>query len=96
MNSRPLFTTANLTLTDASTWYPLPEMSVGEGCEVVIKSKAGNTGAILVAHNDAASKAAPFTLDNPGDSVNLRIKGTTQIVCSSSVAGQVVEIIAEQ
>lgn len=94
-NSRPTFTTANVTLTNADTWYPLPDISVGEGCEVVIKSKDTNTGAIKVAHDDATSKAAPFLLDNAGDSVRLRIKGTTQIVVSSSVAGQVVEVITE-
>lgn len=96
MNSRPTFTTVNVTLTNADTWYPLPEISVGEGCEVVIKSKAGNTGAIKVAHDDDESKAAPFLLDNPGDSVSLRIKGTTQIVLASSVAGQIAEVIAEE
>lgn len=96
MESRPKFTTANVTLTNADTWYPLPDIAVGEGCDLVIKSKTGNTGAIKVAHDDATSKASPFLLDNPGDSVSLRIKGTTQIVLSSSVAGQVVEVIAEQ
>lgn len=96
MESRPTFTTANLTLTNADTWYPLPAFSVGEGCDVVIKSKSGNTGAIKVAHDDTGSKAAPFILDNPGDSVRLRIKGTAQIVLASSVAAQVAEIIAEQ
>ncbi len=96
MESRPKFTTANVTLTNADTWYPLADMTVGEGCDIVIKSKAGNTGAIKVAHDDATSKASPFLLDNPGDSVSLRIKGTSQIVLSSSVAGQVVEVIAEQ
>jgi len=96
MESRPKFTTANVTLTNADTWYPLPDIAVGEGCDVVIKSKTGNTGAIKVAHDDATSKASPFLLDNPGDSVSLRIKGTTQIVLSSSVAGQIAEVIAEQ
>ena len=96
MESRPKFTTVNVTLTNADTWYPLPAFSVGEGCEVVIKSKAGNTAAVKVAHDDTDSKAAPFTLENPGDSVSLRVKGTTQIVLSSSVAGQIVEAIAEQ
>lgn len=96
MESRPKFTTANVTLTNADTWYPLADMAVGEGCDIVIKSKAGNTGAIRVAHDDATSKASPFLLDNPGDSVSLRIKGTSQIVLSSSVVGQVVEVIAEQ
>jgi hypothetical protein len=96
MESRPKFTTANVTLTNADTWYPLPDIAVGEGCDVVIKSKTGNTGAIKVAHDDATSKASPFLLDNPGDSVSLRIKGTTQIVLSSSVVGQVVEVVAEQ
>ncbi len=96
MESRPKFTTANVTLTNADTWYPLPDIAVGEGCEVVIKSKAGNTGAIKVAHDDTASKTSPFLLDNSGDSVSLRVKGTTQIVLASSVAGQIVEVIAEQ
>ena len=96
MESRPKFSTANVTLTNADTWYPLPAISVGDGCEVVIKSKTGNTGAIKVAHDDTDSKAAPFLLDNPGDSVSLRVKGTTQIVLSSSVAGQIVEVITEQ
>lgn len=96
MESRPKFTTANVTLTNADTWYPLPDIAVGEGCDVVIKSKAGNTSAIKVAHDDDASKASPFLLDNPGDSVSLRIKGTTQIVLLSSVSGQIVEVITEQ
>lgn len=82
-------------MTNAGTWYPLPALSVGEGCEVFIKSKGSNTGAIKVAHDDATSKAAPFLLDNPGDSIGLRIKGTAQIVVTSDVAGQIVEIIAE-
>lgn len=95
-NSRPTFTTAQLTLTNQDEWYPLPDIQVGEGCEVVIKSKAGNTGEIKVAHDDTDSKNGPFVLDNPGDSLSLRIKNTTQIVVSSSVAGQVVEIVTEQ
>lgn len=94
-DSRPTFTTAQVTLTDADTWYPLPDIKVGEGCEVVIKSKTTNTGALKVAHDDTASKNAPFLLDSPGDSLSLRIKGLTQIVVSSSVAGQIVEVIAE-
>lgn len=94
-DSRPTFTTAQVTLTNADTWYPLPDIKVGEGCEVVIKSKTTNTSALKVAHDDTASKNAPFVLDNPGDSVSLRIKGTTQIVVSSVTAGQVVEVITE-
>ena len=96
MESRPKFITANVTLTNADTWYPLPVFSVGEGCDVVIKSKSGNTAPIKVAHDDAGSKAAPFLLDNPGDSVSLRIKGTSQIVLASAAAGQIAEVIAEQ
>lgn len=96
MTSRPTFTTANVTLTLADTWYPLPPIQVGEGCDVVIKSKSGNTVAIKVAHDDANSKAAPFLLDNPSDSIRLKIKGTEQVVLSSGVAGQIVEVITEQ
>jgi len=95
-DSRSTFTTAQVTLTDADTWYPLPDIKVGEGCEIVIKSSADNTAPVNVAHNDDDSKAAPFILDNAGDSISLRIKGTEQIVVSSGVAGQVVEIITEQ
>jgi hypothetical protein len=95
-NSRPTFTTAQLTLTNADTWYTLPDIKVGEGCEVVIKSKADNAAAIKVAHDDTASKNAPFILDNPGDSLSLRIKNTTQVVVNSAVAGQVVEVVTEQ
>lgn len=96
MTSRPTFTTANVTLTLADTWYPLPTIQVGEGCEMVIKSKSGNTGAIKVAHDDADSKTAPFLLDNPGDSIRLKIKGAEQVVLSSSTAGQIVEVITEK
>jgi len=70
-------------------------MPVGEDCEVVIKSKGTNTGAVKVAFNSVASKAAPFLLDNPGDSLSLKIRGTEQIVVSSAVAAQAVEVIAE-
>ena len=95
MASRSKFSTANVTITDADTWYPLPSMPVGEDCEVVIKSKGTNTGAVKVAYNSTESKAGPFLLDNPGDSLSLRIRGTEQIVVSSAVAAQVVEVIAE-
>ncbi len=95
MNSRPTFTTANVTMTNADTWYQLPALSVGEGCEISIKSKLSNTGVVKVAHNDTNSKNAPFILDNPGDSLALRIKGADQIVVSSPVAGQIVEVITE-
>ena len=94
-DSRPTFTTAQVTLTDADTWYPLPDIKVGEGCEVVIKSKTTNTGALKVAHDDTASKNAPFILDSPGDRISLRIKGTIQIVVSSGVSGQIAEIVSE-
>jgi len=82
-------------MTNTDTWYPLPDIKIGEGCDVVIKSKVSNTAAIKVAHDDTDSKNAPFMLDNPGDSVSLRIKGTTQIVVSSGVSGQIVEVISE-
>lgn len=95
-DSRPTFTTAQVTLTNADTWYPLPDIKVGEGCEVVVKSNADNTAPVKVAHNDDDSKAAPFVLDNPGESVSLRIKGTEQIMVSSGVTGQVVELITEK
>ncbi|EKD62813.1 MAG: hypothetical protein ACD_52C00048G0004 [uncultured bacterium] len=95
-DSRPTFTTAQVNLTNADTWYSLPDIKIGEGCEVVIKSKVSNISAIKVAHDDAESKNAPFILDNPGDSLSLRIKGTTQVVVSSAIAGQVVEVITEQ
>jgi hypothetical protein len=95
MASRSKFTTANVVITNADTWYPLPSLTVGENCEVVIKSKGTNTGAIKVAHDDTDSKAGPFLLDNPGDSISLRIRGTAQIVVSSPVAAQTVEVIVE-
>lgn len=82
-------------MTNAGTWYPLPALSVGEGCEITIKSKGSNTGAVKVAHDDTTSKNAPFLLDNPGDSIALRIKSADQVVVSSSVAGQIVEVITE-
>src|SRR3546814_4886678 len=73
-----------ISLTDADTWYPLPVIKVGEGCEVVIKSNADNTVPVNVAHNDDDSKAAPFILDNAGDSISLRIKGTEQKIGRAS------------
>lgn len=94
-DSRPTFTTAQVILTNTDTWYPLPDIKVGEGCEVVIKSKTTNTGALRVAHDDTASKNAPFVLDNPGDSVSLRVKGAAQVVVSSGVSGQIAEVISE-
>lgn len=83
-------------MTNQDEWYPLPSIKVGEGCEVVIKSSAGNTAPVNVAHNDNDSKAAPFVLDNAGDNIWLSVKGTEQIVVSSGVAGQVVELITEK
>lgn len=96
IDSRPTFTTAQVTLTNADTWYPLPDIKVGDGCEVVVKSKISNTATVKVAHDDTTSKNAPFNLDNSGDSISLRIKGTAQIVVSSAIAGQIVEVVTEQ
>ena len=96
INSRPTFITAQVTMTNADAWYPLPDIKVGEGCEVVIKSKVSNMASVKIAHDDTESKNTPFILDNPGDSISLRIKGTAQVVVSSTVAGQTVEVITEQ
>lgn len=94
--SRPKFTTVQMTITNASEWYTLPAIKVGDGCEVVVKSSANNTAPLMVAHNDDNSKNTPFILDNPGDSISLRIKNTDQIVISSEVPDQVIEVITEQ
>lgn len=94
--SRPKFITAQVTMTNADEWYTLPAIKVGEGCEVVAKSSADNTAPILLAHDDDISKNAPFVLDNPGDNISLRIKGTDQIVVRSEAPNQVIEVITEQ
>ena len=94
--SRPKFITAQVIMTNADEWYALPAIKVGDGCEVVVKSSANNTAPVLVAHDDDLSKNAPFALDNPGDSISLRIKGTEQIAVRSEVVNQVIEVITEQ
>ena len=94
--SRPKFITAQVIMTNADEWYTLPAIKVGDGCEVVVKSSVNNTAPVLVAHDDDLSKNAPFTLDNPGDSISLRIKGTEQIAVRSEVVNQVIEVITEQ
>lgn len=95
MESRSSFTTNKVTITVAGTWYPLPTILIGEGCEIVLKSKKTNTGSVSVAHNDDTSKASPFNLDYPGDSLSLRIKGSEQVVVTSDASGDIVEIIVE-
>lgn len=94
--SRPKFTTAQVAMANAEEWYTLPAIKVGDGCEVVVKSSAHNTAPLMVAHDDDSSKDTPFTLDNPGDSISLRIKNTDQVVVSSETPDQVLEVITEQ
>lgn len=94
MESRPTFEVNQVTVDTAGTPVTLPAINVGESCELVIKAKKNNTGAILVGHSTDAITNNPFTLEAK-EKVKIRIGNASKVYIDAEVDGDGVEIITE-
>lgn len=79
----------------AGTAVQLPDMPVGEACELVVKAKRTNKGAIKIGESAAQAQAGKFTME-PGEAVKLRIGNANKIYIDAEISGDKVELITEQ
>jgi hypothetical protein len=93
--SKSKFTVNEATVAVAGTSVQLPDIIVGEGCELVIKAKRTNRGAIKVGESAAQAQAGKFTLE-PGEAVKLGIGNANKAYIDAETSGDKVEIITEQ
>ncbi len=83
------------TVAAAGTAVQLPDMLVGEACELVVKAKRTNKGAIKIGESAAQAQAGKFTLE-PGEAVKLRISNANKAYIDAEISGDKVELIVEQ
>lgn len=83
------------TVSAAGTAVQLPDMPVGEACELVVKAKRTNRGAIKIGESAAQAQAGKFTLE-PGEAVKLRISNANKAYIDAEISGDKVELIVEQ
>lgn len=95
VESRPAFSVNEATVTTAGTAVQLPSIKVGEACELVIKSKRSNKGAIKIGESVAQAQAGKFLME-PGESIKLRISNASKVYVDAEVSGDKVELIVEQ
>lgn len=95
VESRPAFVVNEATVATAGTAVQLPNIDVGEACELVIKSKRSNKGAIKIGESAAQAQAGKFMME-PGESVKLRISNANKVYVDAEVSGDKVELIVEQ
>ena len=93
--SRANFGVNEVTVATAGTAVQLPNMPVGGGCELVIKAKRTNKGAIKIGESAAQAQAGKFTLE-PGEATKLRISNANKGYVDAEVSGDKVELIVEQ
>lgn len=95
IESKSKFAVNEATVTTAGTPVQLPDFAVAEACELVIKAKRTNLGAIKVGETSAQALAGKFTLE-PGEAVRLRISNANKGYIDAEVSGDKVELIVEQ
>ncbi len=95
VESRPAFAVGEGTVAAAGTPVQLADMKVGQACELVIKAKKTNLGAIKIGPSSADALAGKFNLD-PGEAVKLRVSNANKVWIDAEVNGDKVEIIVEQ
>jgi hypothetical protein len=93
--SKSKFTVGEATVTSAGTAVQLPDISVGEACDLVIKAKRTNRGVIKIGESAAQAQAGKFTLE-PGEAVKLRISNANKAYADAEISGDKTEIIVEQ
>ncbi|RJP51577.1 MAG: hypothetical protein C4583_08340 [Anaerolineaceae bacterium] len=95
IESKSKFAVNEATVASAGTAVQLPDIAVGEGCELVVKAKRTNLGAIKVGESAPQAQAGKFTLE-PGEAVKLRISNANKGYIDAEVTGDKVELIVEQ
>lgn len=95
VESKSKFAVSEATVVSAGTAAQLPDISVGEACELVVKAKRTNRGAIKVGESAAQAQAGKFTME-PGEAVKLRIGNANKVYVDAEASGDKVEIIVEQ
>lgn len=95
LESRPKFAVNEATVATAGTAVQLPDIAVGNACELVVKAKRTNKGAIKIGESAAQAQAGKFTLE-PGEAIKLRISNANKGYVDAEVSGDKVELIVEQ
>lgn len=95
VESRPSFAVGEATVAAAGTPVQLPGMAVGQGCELVVKAKKSNQGAIKVGQSSAEALAGKFILD-PNEGVKLRIDNASKVWIDAEISGDKASLIVEQ
>jgi len=95
LESRPKFAVNEATVATAGTAVQLPDIAVGGACELVVKAKRTNKGAIKIGESAAQAQAGKFTLE-PGEAIKLRISNANKGYVDAEVSGDKVELIVEQ
>ncbi len=95
VESKSKFVVSEATVVAAGTAVQLPDILVGEACELVVKAKRTNRGAIKIGESAAQAQAGKFTLE-PGEAVKLRIGNANKVYADAEISGDKVELIVEQ
>ena len=95
IESKSKFIVSDATVAAAGTAVQLPDILVGEACELVVKAKRTNRGAIKIGESAAQAQAGKFTLE-PGEAVKLRISNANKVYADAEISGDKVELIVEQ
>lgn len=95
VESRAKFAVNDVTVASAGTAVQLPDIPVGNACELVVKAKRTNKGAIKIGESEEQAEAGKFTLE-PGEAVKLRISNANKGFVDAEVSGDKVELIVEQ
>lgn len=95
VESKSKFAVNEATVVGAGTAVQLPDIPVGEACELVVKAKRTNKGAIKVGESAVQAQAGKFSLE-PGEAVKLRISNANKGYIDAEITGDKVELIVEQ
>ena len=95
VESKSKFFVSEATVAVAGTAVQLPDILVGEACELVVKAKRTNRGAVKIGESATQAQAGKFTLE-PGEAVKLRISNANKVYADAEISGDKVELIVEQ
>ena len=95
VESKSKFVVSEATVAVAGTAVQLPDILVGEACELVVKAKRTNRGVIKIGESATQAQAGKFTLE-PGEAVKLRIGNANKVYADAEISCDKVELIVEQ
>lgn len=95
IESKSKFAVNEATVAVAGTAVQLPDIPVGEACELVLKAKSTNRGTIKIGESALQAQAGKFTLE-PGEALKLRIGNADKVYADAEIDGDKVELIVEQ